>query len=94
MDSAVAKNRDEILEIAERHGAKDVRIFGSVARGEDTKQSDLDLLVKLDEDRSLVDHVALKQDLENLLGCEIDIVTENSINPRLREKVFQDAVPI
>jgi predicted nucleotidyltransferase len=71
----IEDNRDRIKRIAARHGARRVRIFGSVARGETHSESDLDLLVKLDPDRSLLDLIALKQDLEDLLGCQVDVLT-------------------
>jgi predicted nucleotidyltransferase len=71
-----------------------VRIFGSAARGDDTIDSDLDVLVELEEGRSLVDHVAFKQDLEDLLEQEVDVVTEASLHPRIRERVLREAVPL
>jgi hypothetical protein len=71
-----------------------VRIFGSAARGDDTIDSDLDVLVELEEGRSLVDHVAFRQDLEDLLEQEVDVVTEASLHPRIRERVLREAVPL
>jgi uncharacterized protein len=84
--------RSEILALAERHGAHNVRVFGSVARGEAGPESDIDLLVTLDVDRSLLDLVALWQDLEDLLGREVDIVTEPSLKERMRAQVLREAV--
>lgn len=86
--------RAEILRLAREHGAQNVRIFGSAARGEDTDDSDLDVLVEMEERRSLVDHVALKQDLEDLLGRPVDIVTEASLHPQIRDRVVREAVPL
>lgn len=86
------KYRSEILEAALRHGARDVRVFGSLARGEDDETSDLDLLVTLGEDRSLLDLVGLKQDLEDLVHRPVDVVTERSLSPYLREQVLSEAV--
>ena len=86
--------RDDILRIAAQHGARDVRIFGSVVRGEAQDASDLDVLVKLDEDRSLLDHVALKQDLEDLLGCDVDVVTEGALHRLLRDRILEEAKPL
>jgi len=86
--------RQEILRIAAEHGARQVSIFGSVARGEATKDSDLDLLVRLDPGRSLLDLVAIKQDLEEMLGCEVDVVTEASLRPYIREQVLREAVSL
>jgi hypothetical protein len=85
---------DEILRLARERGARNVRLFGSAARGEDQPDSDLDLLVDMEEGRSLVDHVALKQDLEDLLGREIDVVTERSLHPRLRDRVLREAIAL
>ncbi len=94
MHPTIQHNRDDILRLARKHGARNVRLFGSAARGEDRAESDLDLLVDMEEGRSLVDHVALKQDLEDLLGREIDVVTERSLHPRLRERVLREAVSL
>ena len=88
------KYRAEILEAALRHGAKDVRVFGSLARGEGDETSDLDLLVTLGEDRSLLDLVGLKQDLEDLVHRPVDVVTERALSPYLRERVLSEAVPL
>jgi len=82
------------LRLAGKHGIRNVRIFGSAARGDDTIDSDLDVLVELEEGRSLVDHVAFKQDLEDLLEQEVDVVTEASLHPRIRERVLREAVPL
>ena len=87
-------NREAILAIADRHGARDVRLFGSVVRREESSDSDVDLLVALDRRRSLLDHIALQQDLEDLLGCKVDVVTERSLHPGLRSRVLSEAVPI
>lgn len=86
------QKRRQVLEIAQGHGARNVRLFGSVARGETTETSDLDLLIEMETGRSLLDIVAIKQDLEELLGCRVDVVTEAAISPYLRDKVLQEAV--
>lgn len=86
--------RDEILEIAARHGAHNVRIFGSVARGEATPESDLDFLVELEPGRSLLDHVALLQDLESLLGREVDLVEPEALHWYIRDRILQEAIPL
>jgi len=83
-----------IGEIARSHGARRVRLFGSVARGEDTAASDLDLLVDLDSDRSLIDLVAIKQDVEEFSHRKVDVVTEAGLSPYIREKVLSEASPI
>lgn len=92
-DLARAK-RPEILATAARWGAKNVRIFGSVARGEAGPESDLDVLVDLEPGRSLFDLGGLLTDLQDLLGCKVDVVTESGLRPRLRERVLREAVPL
>lgn len=83
--------RAEILRVAEQHGAHNIRIFGSVARGDARPDSDLDLLVDLDPGRSLLDLGGLLMDLESLLGCSVDVVTEPGLRPRIREQVLREA---
>ena len=85
---------ERLVETAARHGARNVRVFGSVARGSATEESDLDLLVDMDPGRDLFDLVALKQEIEEALGRRVDVLTENSLSPYLREKVLREAVPI
>jgi uncharacterized protein len=84
--------REEILEIASRHGVSNIRVFGSVARGEAEDSSDIDLLVDVENGRSLLDLGAFYMDLRDLLGYEIDVGTE--IKPRLRADVEAEAVPL
>lgn len=83
--------RDEILQIAATHGARNVRVFGSVARGEDRSDSDVDLLVEMADDRSLLDLVGLEQDLEELLGRHVDVLTDAAIHPALRPRIIAEA---
>ena len=94
IDKQLKAKRRQILEVATRHGARDVRIFGSAARGEMKPGSDLDVLVKLDPGRSLLDIIAVKQDLEDLLGCGVDVVTEAGISPYIREQILGEAVEL
>lgn len=94
MNRSLNTHREAILKLSRQHGAQNVRIFGSAVRGDDTTSSDLDVLVEMEEGRSLVDRVALKQDLEDLLGQEVDVVTEASLHPRVRERVLREAVPL
>lgn len=91
LQELIRKKREEILRIAELHGARNVRIFGSVGRGEEKGGSDLDLLVEFEPGRSLLDHVALVQDLEDLLSCHVDVVTERSLHWYIRERVREEA---
>ncbi|MCX6637432.1 MAG: nucleotidyltransferase family protein [Acidobacteria bacterium] len=88
------ERRAEILKLAEQRGARNLRVFGSVARGEATHTSDLDLLVEWEPGRSLLDHVALKQDLEDLLGVSVDIGSERGLHWFVRDNVLQEAVPL
>lgn len=88
------KKRAEILQIAERHGAKNVRVFGSVARGEADEQSDIDLLVDMEPGRSLLDLGGLWSDLNSLLGVKVDVVTEKGLKHRIRDRVLKEAVPL
>lgn len=80
--------------MARLHGAIAVRVFGSWARGEQTSTSDLDLLVDLGPGRSLLDLIAIKQDLEDLLNCPVDVVTVRSLPPALRDRVLAEAIPL
>lgn len=82
------KNRDEILRIAARHGAFNVRIFGSQARGETKQDSDLDLLVEVGPDRSPWFPAGMIADLEELLGYEVDVVTSNSLHWFVRDQIL------
>lgn len=84
--------KEEVQRIARQHGATNLRVFGSVARGEAKEGSDLDLLVEMEPGRSLLDLVAIKQDLEDLLGCKVDVVTEAAVSPYLRARVVNEAV--
>ncbi len=91
---AITTRRAEILTLASHYGATNVRVFGSVARGEARPTSDIDLLIKLDATRSLLDYVALMQDLEDLLGHRIDLVIEPDLHPTIRERVLAEAMPL
>jgi predicted nucleotidyltransferase len=90
--NALIDKKDAILALAAANGAEDLRIFGSAAKGEAGPESDLDVLIRLETGRSLLDIVALKQDLEDLLGCEVHVVTEKSISPYMREAVLKEAI--
>ena len=92
MVEILKEKRDEILRIAARHGASNVRVFGSVARGEADAQSDVDLLVELERGRSLLDHAALMLELERLLGRRVDVATEWGLKPQIREHILREAV--
>jgi predicted nucleotidyltransferase len=91
---ALRRRRDEILRIAAEHGASNVRVFGSVARGEADAASDVDLLVDLEPGRSLFDLGGLLMDLQELLGIRVDVVTERALRSRFRERVLGEAVAL
>jgi uncharacterized protein len=93
-DLILQRYRAEILNLALRHGAGNVRVFGSRARGEAGETSDLDLLVTLAEGRSLLDLIGFKQDLEDLVHRPVDVVTEQALSPYLRERVLSEAIPL
>lgn len=86
--------RDAILALAERHGARDVRIFGSVVRGEASPESDIDFLVELAPGRTLLDWSAFWQELEKLLGRPVDVATEKSLKPEIRAQAVKEALPL
>lgn len=88
------ERRSEIESVARAHGASRVRVFGSVARGEASEASDLDLLVDLEHGRGLFDLGALLMDLQDLLDCEVDVVTEASLRPRVAARVLADAIEL
>ncbi|MEO0843759.1 MAG: nucleotidyltransferase family protein [Cyanobacteria bacterium J06643_5] len=84
--------REEILRIATKHGAYNVRVFGSVARGEATPDSDIDFLVELEPGRNLLDRIALIQDLEELLNRKVDVAKPSNLHELIREKVVSEAI--
>ena len=90
----VQDSRKEIARIADVHGAHSVRVFGSASREEAREGSDLDLLVEMSEGRSLLDLIALSNDLKDSLGIEVDVVTEGSLSPYLRERILAEAVAL
>jgi predicted nucleotidyltransferase len=91
---ALRLRRDEILERAALRGARNVRVFGSLARGEARAGSDVDLLVEMDSGRSLIDLVGLGQDLEDLLGTRVDVLSAAGVSTHLRERIVGEAVPL
>jgi predicted nucleotidyltransferase len=94
IEQLIKEKRAEILEITSLHGATKVRIFGSAARGTSKPGSDIDLLIQLQAGRSLLDIVAIKQDLEDLLDCKVDVVTEAALSPYIKDDVLQQAVSL
>ncbi len=86
--------RQDVLRLAAKHGARNVRVFGSVARGDARPDSDIDLLVELEPGRSLFDLGGLLFDVQALLGVDVDVVAENGLRPRIRAQVLQEAIPL
>lgn len=93
-DRIVKEKRGEILRIVARYGTHDVRLFGSVARGEDDRESEVDFVVKLEAGRSLLDLGGLQMELEDLLGCRVDVMTVRGLKARIRERVLREAMPV
>ena len=91
---ALRAHRDEILAAAARHGARSISVFGSVARGTSSEESDVDFLVEMEEDATLFDRAALTLDLRRILGREVDVVNRKALKPRVRAHVVQEAVAL
>lgn len=91
---SLRERRTEILRCASKHGARNVRVFGSTARGEGHPSSDVDLLVEMEPGRSLLDLVGLWQDLEDMLGSHVDVLSEGGVSPHLRERIYADAIAL
>lgn len=94
LDALRSDRRDEILCLAKRRGARNLRVFGSVARGEADENSDLDLLVDWEPNRSLLDHAGLVQDLQELLGTKVHVGTEKSLHWYVRDRILREATPL
>lgn len=94
IDALLLSKREDILRLAEKYRATNIRVFGSVARGEATEASDVDFLVDFPPDYRLWDRIGLKQDLEDLLGRNVDVVLENRLRDLLREDILRDAVAL
>jgi hypothetical protein len=93
-EELLKEKRKDILSIAARYGARNVRVFGSLARGEADEQSDIDFLVEMEPGRSLLDLGGLQAELEALFGCPVDVVTEKGLKARIRGRVLAEAVRI
>ena len=94
LNERIQGHRKEILSFAQKYGARNVRIFGSVARGDAREDSDIDVLVDLESGRSLLDLGGFLMDLQNLLGCRVDVVTAKGLRDRIRSRVLKEAVPL
>ena len=93
-DEILKSKRDEILRLAVRHGVKNLRVFGSVARGQAGPQSDVDFLVEVEPGRDYLDLGAFLMDLEDLLGRKVDLVTERALHASIKSQVLKEAVPL
>lgn len=94
MDPLLEEKREVILRLAREHGVTRVRAFGSMARGDAGLESDIDLLVDLEQGRTLLDLGALLMDLQDLLHRKVDVLTEAALHPRIKEKVLREAIPL
>jgi len=94
LDEVKASKREEILRLASKRDARNLRVFGSVARGEDDAECDMDFLVDLEPGRSLMDLGGLQIDLEQLLGGKIGLVSSRGLRARVRDRILRDAVPL
>jgi len=94
LEDFLKTKRGEILKVCAKYGAHNVLVFGSVARGEADEKSDIDFLVEIEPGRTLFDLGGLLYDLEQLLGCRVDVVTERGLKPLIRERVLREAVPL
>jgi predicted nucleotidyltransferase len=94
LEDLLKAKREEILRVCAKYGARNVRVFGSVARSEADERSDIDFLVEMEPGRSLFDLGGLQQELEQLLGCRVDVVTERGLKGRVRDQVLSEAVPL
>jgi predicted nucleotidyltransferase len=94
INELLKQKREEILRIAAKHGARNIRVFGSVARGEGDEKSDIDFLVEMEAGRSLLDMGGLLMDLRELLGRDVDVVTERGLKERIRDRVLREAVAV
>lgn len=94
IDHLIKEKREEILRLALRYGAYNLRLFGSVARGEAAATSDVDLLVSMEKGHSYLDLVGFWQDVEELLHCKVDVVTDGGISPYLKDKIYAEAKPL
>lgn len=94
IETLIQDNRDKIFSIAEKYGARNVRFFGSWARGEANQDSDVDFLVDMEPGHSLLDRIALKQDLEDLMNCRVDVATPGTLHELIKEQVFKEAISL
>jgi hypothetical protein len=88
------RSRERLLDAARRHGVRNLRVFGSIARGEETRESDVDLLVELEAGRTLIDLIGFEQEAEEILGVGVDAASPRFLKPRVRDRALREAVPV
>ena len=93
-EEQLKEKRKEILRLCAKYGARNLRVFGSVARGEADRESDIDFLVEMEPGRSLFDLGGLQYELEKLLGRPVDVVTYRGLKTRIRDRVAREATPL
>lgn len=94
LEQLLSQKREDIIKAAQKHGARNVRVFGSVARGDEGPDSDVDFLVDMEAGRSLLDMGGLLMDLREMLGRNVDVVTERGLKARIRDRVLEEAIPL
>ncbi len=92
--SKIKANKQKILDISEKYGASNLRIFGSYARGEENPDSDLDLLIDMEDGTTLFDRIALMQELEDLLGVKVDLAKPDNLHDLIRDQVMEEAIKL
>lgn len=92
--SQLREKKDRILQIASLYGAKDLRVFGSIVRNEQVEGSDIDLLVKMEKGTTLLKHISLVHALEEELGIKVDVVSENALKGRLKERILREVIQL
>ena len=90
----VKSKRNQIMQAAKNRGVRQIRLCGSVARGDQSPDSDVDFLVAFEPGRSLLDHGGLLMDLQDILGCKVHVISEGSLSPRYRERVLSEALSL
>ena len=91
---SLRRYRREILDVAARHGARNVRVFGSIARGDDHEGSDVDVLIDVEPGRTLLDVIAFEQDLQELLGRNVEVLTDGGLSPYLQQRILAEAASL
>ncbi len=93
-ETQIQQHRQEILSLAQKHGVTSIKVFGSVARGEANEKSDVDFLIEMEKDRSLLDIGGLVMDLQDLLHRTVDVVEPNGLHYLIRDEVLKEAIPV